>query len=84
MKKKDDLPDKFDNFYKGLMTYGASSLKAVGCCRHVGRILDRRRLSGLPILQPTTSDQRINLKTTKTLGSTMPPSLLTLADEVIE
>jgi putative tryptophan/tyrosine transport system substrate-binding protein len=69
----------------GLVSYGPDFVDQTRqAATYVARVLKGEKPGGLPVQAPTKYQLVVNLKTAKTLGIVLPPSLLARADEVIE
>jgi putative tryptophan/tyrosine transport system substrate-binding protein len=69
----------------GFMAYGPSLPDSFRKCgNYVGKILQGAKPNDLPIERPERFELVINLRTAKAFGISVPPLLLTRADEVIE
>jgi putative tryptophan/tyrosine transport system substrate-binding protein len=77
--RRDQLP------LGGLLSYGALAVSQYSLvAAYVDKILRGAKPGDLPIQQPTKISLNLNLKTARTLGLTIPPTVMARTDEVIE
>jgi putative ABC transport system substrate-binding protein len=79
------FPNRDSTEIGGLMSYGSDpndAWRQLGA--YTGRILRGAKPAELPVVQPSKFELVINAETARMLGLTVPPVLLTIADEVIE
>jgi ABC-type uncharacterized transport system substrate-binding protein len=78
-------PYRYQAVEGGLLSYGVDDIDLMRrAAPYVDRILKGEKAGDLPVQAPTKFDLVINLRSAKVLGLTVPPTLLALADEVIE
>jgi putative tryptophan/tyrosine transport system substrate-binding protein len=78
-------PYRYQAAEGGLLSYGVDDIDLMRrAAPYVGRILKGEKAADLPVQAPIKFELVINLRTAKVLGLTVPPTLIALADEVIE
>jgi putative ABC transport system substrate-binding protein len=78
-------PYRYQAVEGGLLSYGVDDIDLMRrAAPYVDRILKGEKVADLPVQAPIKFDLVVNLRAAKVLGLTMPPTLIALADEVIE
>jgi putative tryptophan/tyrosine transport system substrate-binding protein len=78
-------PYRYQAIEGGLLSYGVDDIDLMrSAVPYVDRILKGEKVSNLPVQAPVKFDLVLNLRTAKVLGLTVPPTLIALANEVIE